>query len=102
MKKKNILAENMKRFGTKNLSEQEEYQSLGQQGEMPKLDPRSRYSAFVDQLLSSLANRHMSKSNQNVLICLSLKTMFVILFLFTKISRADTMKLVRLLISSCI
>ena len=57
MKKKNILAENMKRFGTKNLSEQEEYQSLGQQGEMPKLDPEAD-SAFVDQLLSSLATAY--------------------------------------------
>jgi hypothetical protein len=32
--KKNILVENMKRFATKNLAEQEEpYQTLGQKGE---------------------------------------------------------------------
>lgn len=41
MKQKNILAENMKRFATKNLAEQEEYQTLGQKGEIPMLDPKA-------------------------------------------------------------
>ncbi len=57
MKQKNILAENMKRFATKNLKEQEEYQTLGQKGEIPMLDPKAD-SAFVDKLLSSLATEY--------------------------------------------
>jgi hypothetical protein len=41
MKKlENILAENMLRFNTKNLNE-DEYQSLGQSGELPMLDPEA-------------------------------------------------------------
>jgi hypothetical protein len=53
IKMKNLLAENMRRFGTKNLNEQqdgdannngypdktEKYQTLAQQGELPGLDP---------------------------------------------------------------
>ena len=38
---KHILAENLSRFKAKNLNEQEKYQSLGQQGEIPMLDPKS-------------------------------------------------------------
>ena len=54
---KNILAENMKRFGTKNLAEQDGYQTMGQKGEMPMLDPEAD-SAFFDKLLSSLATEY--------------------------------------------
>ena len=38
---KHILAENLSRFKAKNLNEQEKYQSLGQQGEIPMLDPKA-------------------------------------------------------------
>jgi hypothetical protein len=50
--KKNILAENMKRFGTKNLTEQE-YQSLGQKGEIPMLDPEADI-AHAENMLAQL------------------------------------------------
>ena len=56
--KKNILAENMKRFGTKNLSEQEEpNQTLGQKGEMPMLDPEAD-TAHSEQTLDLLAKSY--------------------------------------------
>jgi len=56
--KKNILAENMKRFKTKNLTEQEEpYQTLGQKGEMPLLDPEAD-TAHFEQQLDSLAKSY--------------------------------------------
>ena len=49
--KKNMLAENMKRFKTKNLAEQEEpYQTLGQKGEIPKLDPEADTAHFEQTL----------------------------------------------------
>ena len=57
MKQKNILAENMKRFGTKNLSEQEEYQSLGQQGETPMLDPKAD-TEHAEETLDRLAKSY--------------------------------------------
>jgi len=56
--KKNILAENMKRFATKNLAEQEEpYQTLGQKGEMPMLDPDAD-TAHSEQTLDLLAKSY--------------------------------------------
>ena len=58
MKKKNILAENMKRFATKNLAEQEEpYQTLGQKGEIPMLDPEAD-TAHSEQTLDLLAKSY--------------------------------------------
>ena len=56
--KRNILAENMKRFATKNLAEQEEpYQTLGQKGEIPKLDPEAD-TAHFEQTLDSAAKSY--------------------------------------------
>lgn len=58
MKAKNILAENMKRFATKNLAEQEEpYQTLGQKGEIPMLDPEAD-TAHSEQTLDLLAKSY--------------------------------------------
>lgn len=57
MKLKHILAENMKRFGTKNLAEQEEYQSLGQKGEIPMLDPEAD-TAHSERTLDRLAKSY--------------------------------------------
>ena len=58
MKKKNILAENMRRFATKNLAEQETpYQSLGQKGEIPMLDPEAD-TAHSEQTLDLLAKSY--------------------------------------------
>ena len=58
MKKKNILAENMRRFATKNLAEQEEpYQTLGQKGEIPMLDPEAD-TAHSEQTLDLLAKSY--------------------------------------------
>jgi len=55
--KKNILSENMKRFATKNLAEQEKYQSLGQKGEIPMLDPEAD-TAHSEQTLDLLAKSY--------------------------------------------
>jgi hypothetical protein len=56
--KKNILLENMKRFATKNLKEQDEpYQTLGQKGEIPMLDPEAD-TAHSEQTLDSLARSY--------------------------------------------
>ena len=55
--KRNILLENMKRFATKNLAEQEEYQSLGQKGEIPMLDPEAD-TAHSEQTLDLLAKSY--------------------------------------------
>ena len=55
--KKNVLSENMKRFGTKNLAEQEKYQTLGQQGEIPTLDPEAD-TAHSEQTLDRLAKSY--------------------------------------------
>ena len=61
MKKKNILAENMKRFATKNLSEQEseqeKYQTLGQKGEIPMLDPEAD-AEHAERTLDRLAKQY--------------------------------------------
>jgi hypothetical protein len=46
---KNLLAENMRRFGTKNLNE-DEYQTSGQRGEIPMLDPEADTEVFETSL----------------------------------------------------
>ena len=56
--KKNILAENMRRFGTKNLNE-DEYQSLGQKGELPMLDPEAD-TAHSESTLARLERAYMA------------------------------------------
>ena len=50
MKLKDLLAENMRRFNTKNLNEQDKYQTLGQRGEIPMLDPEADTEVFESSL----------------------------------------------------
>ena len=57
-KLKDLLAENMRRFGTKNLTEQDKYQTLGQKGEIPMLDPVAD-TAHSDSVLSRLEQDYM-------------------------------------------
>lgn len=49
-KLKNLLAENMRRFNTKNLNEQDNYQTSGQRGEIPMLDPEADTEVFESSL----------------------------------------------------